>query len=279
MKNVNRWDIYFRNNPYSCFITEQDSGVILYYNDSFEKLLHLQESALGKTFEEIMGSGDNRLNKVLPNWDKQDVFEAEIYNREFNMNFRVRAALMYQQNVIFCELTPIEFELQANHKFEDAISKCMEIYWKAPNKIMISFMELLCEFYQCERAYVYRFNFENNTINCVAQWCEDTNFRVTEEIGTKMDSTFLINWLDKENETGIVMASRDDDDFKENPTLQKIMHTFKMENLTLCTVEDVNHKNVGLVGVSNRTNYHSFLTNDLSIQFHVLLHKMSAKGC
>ncbi|MFI3254909.1 MAG: bifunctional diguanylate cyclase/phosphodiesterase [Eubacteriales bacterium] len=255
--------ILFGNHKNPCFLTDRTTCECLYANDEFFRVYQVSRDIIGSNFYEYISMEESHLEEAFPDWDKQDFYETDSYNSRLNQRFFMRAGYIRESNVIFCEMIPTNNDLEANSSFEEAMTRCMEIYGQPEETVLISFMELLCQFYESERAYVYRFNFTDNTINCVSQWCLDPQFNITKEIGTKMDCTFLIKWLEEENVGGIVTANREAEDFDQNTTIAKIMETFQMKNVTLCTVEDSNHKPVGLVGLSNRQDYRKLLDRRL----------------
>ncbi|MFI3254596.1 MAG: bifunctional diguanylate cyclase/phosphodiesterase [Eubacteriales bacterium] len=257
------YDVYFGNHKNPCVITDRDTHECLFANDVFFKVYKVSRDIVGNNFYDYVPLIENHMEEEIPNWDEEYYYETDSYNVRLNRQFLMRAVYNKIDNTIFCEAIPVENDLEKNSNFEDAMTRCMDIYQQPEETVMISFMELLCDFYECERAYVYRFNFQDSTINCVSQWCLDPNFRVTEEVGTKMDATFLIDWIQEEHVAGIVSADSEKPDFPKDSTLAKIMNTFKMRNLALCNVEDSNHKVVGVVGLSNRKDCNQILDRRL----------------
>ncbi|MFI3250278.1 MAG: bifunctional diguanylate cyclase/phosphodiesterase [Eubacteriales bacterium] len=263
MDKQKMWQIYHGDKKSACYITDRNTFECLYANDEFFRVFNVSREIIGNNFYDYIPLVENHVETPFPDWEKQDYYETDAYNTRLNQRFFLRAVLDRDSNTVFCENIPADDDLQANSTFEEAMTRCMEIYQQPDDTLLISFMELLCQFYESERAYVYRFNFTDNTINCVSQWCLDPQFNITKEIGTKMDCTFLMHWLEQESVAGVVTANKEAPDFDHNTTIAKIMDTFKMKNVTLCTVEDSDHKIIGLVGISNRIDYSKFLDRRL----------------
>lgn len=185
MDRKNLYDVYFGNNRNPCVITNKDTYECLYANEEFFRVYNVDREVIGKNFYDYVPMVENHMEEPLPDWDKQDYYQSDAYNVRLNRQFLLRAVLNRADNTVFCETIPAENDLEKNSGFEIAMTRCMDIYQQPEETVMISFMELLCDFYDCERAYVYRFNFTDNSINCVSQWCIDPQFIVTKEIGTK----------------------------------------------------------------------------------------------
>ncbi len=252
MDRIKQWARYFDHHKYPCFITDLDKGALLYGNPDFLALYGLSEEAFGKAYYDVIDQSNIHTEKEFPNWKQQEVFDTESYNKQLNMRFSVHATKLQHDNAIFTEMISVDHDLQANSHFEEAMSRCIEIYNQPADTVVLSFMELLAEFYDCQRAYVYRFDMETKTINCVSQWSDDPKFQMKQDVNAKLDGVFLIDWLEKAHEVGIVMADRTAENFDPNSTIANFMNTFHMENITLCGVENANHKFVGVVGISNR---------------------------
>ncbi len=245
------WELLFKNHEYPCMILHKEQYKLLYFNEKYGKLFAYTEDSIEKCLHELVKPEDVQIKGEFPDWDLMESYTTECYDKKLNATFIVNCALIENRTAIFYEFVPAE-TAQENLHFEEAMTRCMEIYQQPPESILISMLELLADFYQCHRAYVYRLNFTDYTINCVAQWCSDPTYRVVQEVGTKMDATHLIGWIQNESEAGIVRADRNAEDFDSTSTIASIMDTFHMENIILCTVEDVDHNVVGVVGITDR---------------------------
>ncbi len=250
MDKVKKWKIYYDNHKNACFVTDRDTSQCLYANEEFFRVYAVSRDIIGHNFYDYVPMIENHLEDDIPDWNTQEIYETEAYNFRLNRRFFLRAVFDPRDNAVFCESIPIENDLEKNYSFELAMTRCMEIYQQPEDTIMISFMELLCDFYDCQRAYAYRVNFQNNTIACISQWCQDPAQRVTEEIATETEAAFLLNWLEKDSIAGIVSADRKKQNQEDSVEL-RVLNTFNIENITLCTIENFNHEIIGAVGVSN----------------------------
>lgn len=252
MRGKNQWDIYFKEHKYPCIITNKETQVIVYYNREFEKLMDIDSSEIGSRIFDIIKMDEIHLTNMNPNWDDIDYFESESYNKRLHRKFKLKLSKMEDGENIFCETVPLENSLYDNVVFEKAVTECMELLETSDGNMYPKLMKMMADFYDAERAYVYRFDLDENTINCIAQWCDDPSFRVTQEVGTKIGTSIIMNWLEGENDAGIVSASNKIA-YKEGAIEETILEKFDLENVTMCNIEDAKRNVVGFVGVSNRS--------------------------
>lgn len=251
MNTREQWNIYFREHKYPCFITDKDTSEVLYCNDKFLKIIGKDVEPIGKRFFEIVDRGEVHIKEDTPNWDEVDYFETESYNKKWHRKFTLRSLKMKDKQSIFCEMVPLENTMYDNENFEKAVAQCMGYYDGEPDKIFRNMMRLLTEFYNCERAYIYSFYVDESTINCVEQWCETSEFRVTKELGVKIPSGRFMEWIQDNNNEGMVSAS-DKNELDKDSIEYEVLHKFNIDNITLCNIENANHQVVGFVGLSNR---------------------------
>lgn len=245
-----QWDIYFREHKHPCFIVDRYTNEILYCNNEFSRVVEINKTPVGKKFFDVVLKRDVHIEGEAPDWDQVDYFETKSYNKKLHRKFMLKSIKMEDGNSIFCEMVPLENILYDNELFEKAVVECMGYYEMNTGNIHKKMMRLLTEFYNCERAYIYSFYSGENTINCVEQWCESEEFRVTEEIGTKICAGKIMEWLARENSVGIVRASNKDD-LDKNSMEYEVLEKFQLTNVTLCNVLDVNNHITGFVGISN----------------------------
>ncbi len=256
MKREDLWEIYFQKHQYPCVIFNNETKEILYHNEKFLKYFQLNTHIIGENLLELLPSEDLLLSEKLPDWNGTELYETAVYYKKLGKSFQLQAAMLEDKSSVFCQLA-VEEAYQGTQQFEEAMTRCMEIYEQEPDSILISLMELLCEFYNCERAYLYRFHTESNTINCVSQWCHDPNFHVIQEVSTEIDYSFLVECLEASQENGIFSANMEEEDFRYDTSITEILRSFKLKNVTICTVENVDHQLVGVLGLSNRQDYNA----------------------
>lgn len=257
VEKLSRWNIYWKNHKYPCFLADVSTEQLVYVNEEFLKVFNVDQSVIGRSFYEVLQKEEDIEVDITPNWALQKVFESELVFKATKQRFRVTAVLTSNNEDVFCELKPLG-ESEQENSFEKAMTRCMEIYQQPADTILTSFMELLCSFYGSKKAYVYRINQEDLTINCIAQWTVDPALQVAQDVGEKMDARFLINWIQTQYQTGIVMTNSDDEEFDENSVEAQILTTFKIKNVTMCKVEDINHNVVGVVGLTDRNEADKF---------------------
>lgn len=264
MTQESQWELILQHNHYPCFVADMDTYDLVYVNSEYMKLLPNEEKVIGKKFfEAIVNDNVIDFEEISLNWQDNEIIIRQLDNRRLNIRFQVDMTLLKEEGLILGVLLPREESKAVITHFETAMTRCMDIFGQAPETMLYSFMELLTEFYQSQRAYVYRFNFEENIINCVAEWPHNPEDTGTKDIGTIMDSAILVDWIQRENKNGIVLADTTDPDFDKESTLGKIMTAFDVSNITLSTVEDSHRRVIGVVGLSNRGNFSTNFDNRL----------------
>ncbi len=251
MYNLKKWQIYFDNHKNPCFITEKDTFTCLYCNQEFYRVYQLTDEIIGRNFYDFVPIVENHIEGALPDWDKQDIYEAEVYNIRLNKRFFMRSVLDKSDHVVVCEMIPTEDDLEKNFPFEEAMTQCMEILEQPPEKILRSFMELLCQYYGSEAAYVYRFDEDTVKIQLIAEWTIAPEIVVVEEIGAVIDAASVIHLIVNDCKSPLIVGKKEDTEENIPATLVKMLEVFALDNLTMCKVENTENKAVGIVGLSN----------------------------
>lgn len=257
MLNMNDIKILIANNKYPCYIREKNSFKITYANKEFFKDFECDENIYGKKITDLIEIDQNSAQKIVDNALTEESWEFKFYHNSTSKNYSGISTLLSDGNTVFCEYKVYK-DKELENKFEQAMARCMDIY-QQPDDVLVSFMELLCEYYGCSRASVYGFNKETTTFNCVSGWSNDGHTAMGE-ITKKEYSKFLIKWIGDANKAGIVMV---DEKTNQDAMLGKLLEFFQIENIILCAVLDVNNEVIGLVGLSNFQNFENFFDRRL----------------
>lgn len=257
MLNINDLKMLIANNKYPCYIREKDSFEIKYANDEFFKVFECDESIYGKKITDIIKIDHNSVHEIKDSAMTQNSWEFKFFHHPTSKNYSGTSTILSDESTVFCEYKVYK-DKELENKFEQAMARCMDIYQQTTD-VLVSFMELLCEYYVCDRAFVYGFNKETTTFNCVSSWSNDGH-EATKVITKEQHSNFLIKWITNENESGIVII---DNQTNENTILSKVLKFFQIENTILCAVLDVNNEVIGLVGLSNFPNFENFFDRRL----------------
>lgn len=257
MLNTNDLKILINNNRYPCYIREKNSFEITYANKEFFDSFQCDESIYSKKITDLIKIDQNSCHQTVDKALNKSSWEFKFFHQPTSKNYSGTSTVLSDDNTVFCEYQ-VYTDKDLENKFEQAMARCMDIYQQTTD-ILVSFMELLCDYYECDRAFVYSFNKETTTFNCVSSWSLDDH-EIIKEIKKEQNSDFLIKWIQDYNEAGIVMI---DDVNNENAILSKILKSFEIKNTIICAVLDENNQVIGIVGLSNRRKLTDFFDRRL----------------
>lgn len=249
MVDTGYWSPFFTNNKYPCYVRDLEKEEILYANEEFYQVFNCDKTIIGKKFHDVVYFEETSLMEIQQNVEEHRDYRTSFYHEGTNMHYNVFAHMIRDGKTVFCEFR-ILLEEHHSSELEMALTKCMDIYQQPKEEILPAFMKLLCEFYDCGRAYVHRFDFKKNVIHCISQWNTSILTKTDAQIATSDDATHIIAWIRANVSNGFLAA-----DFKSDsvePRIKEIFEPMHIQNLTLCTVEDVSKEIVGVVGISNR---------------------------
>lgn len=252
------WERYFENHKNPCFVNDKPTGELLYCNESFANLYGLTEDWKGKKFHEVVSTCSIQSLEKYPNWDLQEIFETETYNTDLNQRFLVKSTVILDKDTIFNEIISLDENIQENSRFEDAMTRCVEIFeQRDETKVALTaFTELLADFYDAELAYIYRLHKENSTIEPVTSWVSP-DFKPSEQGKSKMGKEGLFSWFQSPETPSLIIS--DVGQAVNDKTLEDIKTTFCVKNVVFAKVEDGSGEVVGFVGVSNRRDANQFV--------------------
>ncbi len=252
MEGREHWNVYFKDYKYPCFITKKDTEELVYCNDEFKKIVEHSDEKIGRNIFDVVKKNEVHITNTNPNWDEIENFEAESYNKRTHRRFTLKFTKMEGGEEILCEMVPKENSLYDNLLFEKAIAKCNNILEGEKDKVYTELMRLIAQFYKGERAYIYKFDLNKGTVNCLAQWSENTNFSIKHIKEPALDTNKFVKWLQENNNAGVLSANNRQvlDSGSEEA---KLLEGYKLRNITLCNIEDANHKVIGVIGISNRS--------------------------
>ncbi len=254
MDRLKQWKMYFDDKKNPCIVTDRDTVELLYCNEAFLKVFKIEEDVIGKYFYDVVLLKDCYIDKKMPDWDTDDFYASESYNKELNIRLILSATVDRGNNVVVCEMKPIYDGMKENVAFEQAMADCMEIFTKGSDKKILSLMEYIGKFYDCEASYVYRFDEEENILYCISQWAENPAYCIAEETQTNYNGQRLLTILNNGVKGGILVFDKESPDYNANSLVNNLMNKMQLRNITICAVEDSNNKIIGVVGLSNRRN-------------------------
>lgn len=246
MNQLERWALYFKNNKYPCFVADIKTEELLYVNDELLEVFQFDLEVIGQKYHEIIPVDTDIFTRKRANRDLQKMHEQELFHKDTNQSYRITVVPTLDKEALFCELEPVVHgEIQK--AFEDAMTRCMDIYQQPSETILPAFMELLADFYDAEQAAVYRFNGGDSLFSSIAQWSISEDFLVPEEVDAKQHGGFILEWLQTENEYGVVLADSEAEDFDPNSPVAKFLKDRDIRNTVLCTIQGTKGQIAGVV--------------------------------
>lgn len=236
-----------------CFVVTCDKGEVLYLNPAMRDMLSLDsdKEVLGKHLYDVIPKDENEQNSLQ---FIDTMGEERYYSPALMSNFLISYRPVFFEAETFC-LCKYYKEKNVTSQaitFEEAMNTCMLIFQQSFDDIVPSFMKLLCEFYQSERAFVYHVNQKTREITCDFQWCTDPDYEKNLKDKVLDNSEFLFQWLEERNDLGILDEDRRLANFDKNSLSGQILDGLSLENLTINVIENDKHEVTGAVGISNR---------------------------
>ncbi|MFI3253490.1 MAG: GGDEF domain-containing phosphodiesterase [Eubacteriales bacterium] len=147
-----------------------------------------------------------------------------------------------------------EQQVIANETFEEAMTKCIEVLAMTDQGEAINgFLNLLCEFYASQYAYIWEFDSENacftNKYLCHREQGESPVFSSDIE---EIFEEYLVNYLQNDNKHQVITLNLQNVDGKTPSTL-KILQEHGMSNLVLNKLWHKDGSLMGIIGMSNLT--------------------------
>lgn len=251
MNRLAQWTRFFENHKYPCFINVKSTKELVYCNDSFLELYKVQDGWHGKKFYDVISFNSIQASKEFPDWEIQDVFETETYNKEKNRRFLVRSSKIFDDDTIFNEIIPLDSKVEENSVFEQAMTRCVNIYQNTEDSktVLNSFTELLAEFHNSQVAFIYRFHKNDYDIEPLTSWVAD-DFEPSENTIPKLGKKRVYEWFTSPATPSIIICDRNNNN--DDIFLHDIMETFFVKNIVFCKIENNVGETIGVVGVSNR---------------------------
>lgn len=252
-------DNIFGETPTPCFLVELERDEIVYMNPAMQEMLEMlgsPDDIFGKKFYNVITNRGSSCSLCVSSEELTTVkkIEHHLYNVMLGRHFRVTHVLvnLFGNDYNLSKYYELDTNDSTKVTFEEAMTRCISIFQKPKHAITADFMELLCEFYDCDRAYVYYINYDTMEITCDTQWSTDPYYKVPQNLGAYMNANVLIEWFRTRNEFGIVEANRHNVRFTKDVLSENILSAFQLDNLTMSVIEDLEGKILGVVGLSNR---------------------------
>ncbi len=241
------WKVLFQNNKLPCYVRDIESEQILYANQEFYRFFDCGDEIIGRKFSEIVILDKEAIENIRNHLKPGGEYEYNFFHKSSKQALRGKGIVLQSGSEVFAEF---EVLLPQENDFDVAMSRCLSILKLPEEEITHSLMELLCEYYSCESAFVNGVDEKNSQIQIEFQWSSDTS--VNEEVVDLVEEhkLLLLDWIKERNEIGIIEADIE----KENnsPVGQQILLDFDKKNVTVSTIEDNEGHITGIVGMNNR---------------------------
>ncbi len=254
MPIVKHWNALLKNHRNPCFVVDITTNEVLFLNPAMDKLLDGRQNVVGEKFYHIIPC-NNPLGETecSLNWDLQDFHEYKIYDSTLKKKFIVTHSKVNVGGKDFdLNLYAPNQQEHDEHNFEDTMTRCISVL-QNENKFD-ALLQILGEFYDADKAYLYLVQRSDMKIPCKASWRKNEDIVVTPDLSDKMDAKVLLDWFETRNEMGIIEAAKIHSSFCEKSVEAQVLNAFNLKNIVMCVVEDQNKEALGMVIVSNREN-------------------------
>lgn len=143
--------------------------------------------------------------------------------------------------------TTIEKELEIQSTLLDCVRTLSEI--EDTQLAIDSFLKILAEYYQADRAYIFEFGNEEQTMSNTYEWCKDGVTPVISDL-QNLDIHLIDLWMEKFIQGGAFYLSSLEHQYEKDSDEYIILHQQDIESLIAAPLMK-NKKIVGFVGVDN----------------------------
>lgn len=143
----------------------------------------------------------------------------------------------------------IEKELEIQSTLLDCVRTLSEI--EDTRLAIDSFLKILAEYYQADRAYIFEFSNDNQKMNNTYEWCRE-GVVPAMDILQNLDIHLLDLWMDKFVQGGAFYLSSLEHQYAKESDEYRILHEQNIESLIAAPLMK-NKDIVGFVGVDNPT--------------------------
>jgi len=244
------------------YISDMDTHEMLYMSDSAMKLfgLETQEDYLGRKCYQVLHGVDRactfctnhkveaersaawvQYNQRLKKWMLIDDLLNDVNGRKLRVEImtEINGRQLWQQ------------ELTDQLQMETILLQCIQTLSMNSNMhaAISSFLEMVSRFYCADRAYIFEFNLEKQTLSNTFEWCAEG---VTQEIDKLQDIPLSVvdDWMTKFHADGEFFISSIDTDLNPDSIDYKLLAAQQIDSLMAAPLY-YNGVITGFIGVDN----------------------------
>ncbi len=245
------------------FISDYETGELIYLNQAMEKKFQIFKDYEGKHCEDIVPA----FSEVCGYEDKTQVEMGTYVERTF---FAETLHCKLRSKVTMLEVRGRKFLLtkyflapnsekrqEAENVFEKSIALCLEILSDKYNVTpILSFLELLGDFYSCALTYVLEFDIFTQKVSNFYLWSQDRGVKKTlsaipDHVEAEKMQEF-VRWVQSENHKNIINLDKNERFYDENSVEAMVLNQYNISNITLGKLWNKDGTLMGVIGLSDR---------------------------
>ncbi|MFI3250449.1 MAG: bifunctional diguanylate cyclase/phosphodiesterase [Eubacteriales bacterium] len=240
-----------------CYFTDFTTDELLYVNQVMERKFQIFESYTGKKSAEV-------LSEFIPlcdgatkaRADQGEDVQATIYSEYLQIHLHSHTSVLEicGRKMLFVKYFLTNFameQLGSNQTFEEAMTKCLELFTLPDKEQSIQgLLQLLGEYYGCETTCVYEFDRKNLLMSRSFSWYADHNTTIPPQKGDAENLNEFLEWLDDQPDY-INFETIDDTKMSETHKTA-FFKRFCISNLTFNKLKIDDGDLFGIVGINNR---------------------------
>lgn len=245
------------------FVSDYDTGELIYLNQAMEKKFQIFKDYEGKHCEEIIPF----FSEVCGYEDKTQVTMGAYLERTFlaetlNCNLRSKVTLLEVSGRKFLQtkyfLAPnSEKRQEAENVFEKSIALCLEILSDKYNATpILSFLELLGDFYSCALTYVLEFDIFSKSISHFYLWSQDGGEKksisaIPAQVEIEKMERF-VHWVQGVEHKNIINLDKNEHFYDKDSVEAMVLDQYNISNITLGKLWNKDGTLMGVIGLSDR---------------------------
>ncbi|MFI3253536.1 MAG: bifunctional diguanylate cyclase/phosphodiesterase [Eubacteriales bacterium] len=238
-----------------CCFADMDSGEILFLNRSLIKLLKQYENHSTEEYYDLVEKNVIPCNHI----PKQPLLVGEfveqyVYNEALNKNFLVNNTLLQVDgrniNLSKYLVKPVYSNEQIS--FEEAMAETTEILSQEEIEMVLeSFLRLLGQFYQCEKAILLQGELHNSRFVKRNAWYQKSEANTIEVLDDPSIVNALEDLYEHAQRNGIIQVNTIGGQYKSGSVEFEFFKHYHISDLVICPLI-INKKFAGIVCVCNR---------------------------
>ncbi len=186
---------------------------------------------------------------------KEDTFHRwEIHNKVLNSYYSLKDIVIDVEGKKFrMEIATDITELKLKIKHEEALNACVETLHTddSPSESINKLLEILANYYQAERAYIFSINNDAETMDNTHEWCNENIDPQIENL-KNIPISYGATWFEGFDKHGEFSIHSLEDDVDKDSDLYK---TLEPQGITSLVTIPLRHKDTSFLGFIGLDNY------------------------